>query len=116
MMKQIFIPSLNQDISYSIGKNAEDNSNIIDNSHDNDIWFHLQNSSSCHVIAHISNYERLDKKQLRQIIKQGAILCKSNSKSKSDTNVGIRFTYIRDIHHTRIIGTVIADNAKIIKV
>ena len=116
MMKQIFIPSLNQEISYSIGKNAKDNFNIIDNSHDKDIWFHLDNTSSSHVIAHVSNFEKLDKKQHRQIVTQGAVLCKSNSKSKSDKNVDINYTFIKNITKTDIPGTVITNNVKSIKI
>lgn len=116
MMKQLFIPSLNQEISYSIGKNAKDNFDIIDNSHDNDIWFHLDNTSSSHVIAHISNFEKLDKKQLRQVVTQGAILCKTNSKRKSEKNVEVNYTFIKNITKTDTPGTVISSNVKSIKI
>lgn len=115
-MKQIFIPSLNQEISYSVGKNEKDNFNIIDNSHEKDIWFHLDNTSSCHVVAHVSNFEKLDKKQLRQIVTQGAVLCKSNSKSKSEKNIVVNYTFIKNITKTDTPGAIITSNIKSIKI
>ena len=74
------IPSLKQDIDFNIGQNAQDNFDIIDISQPTDIWFHLQGTSSCHVIAIIPENMKLDKKQKKQIITQGALICKQNSK------------------------------------
>ena len=74
------IPALQQEIVYKIGENSKDNFVIIDNSLPTDLWFHIEGCSSCHVIASIPQDIKLDKKQLRQIIKQGALVCKENSK------------------------------------
>jgi len=62
-----YIPSLKKEVQFSIGQNAEDNFTIIDNSEPNDIWFHLADDSSSHVVAQIPDI-KLDKKQKRQII------------------------------------------------
>lgn len=108
----IFIPSLEREILYSIGKNAKDNFRIIDMSNENDIWFHLEDYPSSHIIAHISELPKLNKKQFRQIIKQGAVLCKQKSKCYDKTNVN--YTIIKNITKTDIIGTVLTSNLKTI--
>ena len=72
-----FISALNSSIEFKIGQNAQDNFDIIDESNPNDLWFHLYGESSCHVIAMIDPEVKLDKKQKRQIITQGALLCKT---------------------------------------
>ena len=112
MTTSIYIPSLDNHVLFSLGKNSQDNFDIIDNADENDIWFHVQGSSSCHVIAHISTVGIENKKQIRQIIKQGSILCKSKSKCKSMKNTNIIYTEIKNVSKTNIIGTVIANNAK----
>ena len=52
-----------KEITYLIGKNAQDNFDIIDQSNENDIWFHAENISSCHVILKIN--ENYDKKNIK---------------------------------------------------
>ena len=37
----------------TIGKNKVDNWKILDDAHENDYWFHLENMPSAHVIVHI---------------------------------------------------------------
>jgi|TARA_B110000093_G_scaffold52652_1_gene56620 hypothetical protein len=100
------IPALQQEIVYKIGENSKDNFVIIDNSLPTDLWFHIEGCSSCHVIASIPQDIKLDKKQLRQIIKQGALVCKENSKYKSNKNVEIVYSYICNITKTHIEGQV----------
>ena len=103
----------NNEITYVIGKNAQDNFNIIDNSKPNDIWFHLDENPSCHVIALISdNIDRLNKKELNKIIKRGALICKDNSKCKSDTNINVVYTFIKNVKKTEKIGTVVTSGVK----
>jgi predicted ribosome quality control (RQC) complex YloA/Tae2 family protein len=109
-----FIQSLQENIEYCVGKNAEDNFDIIDDANDNDIWFHLNNAPSTHIIACIDPNRKYDKKQMKQIVTQGALLCKQNSKKKSDKNVEIIYAKIKDIEKTDIIGSVNVNNKKII--
>ena len=52
-MVSIFIPACNSSIDFSVGKNKHDNIDIIRQASPNDIWFHLEEASSCHVIAHL---------------------------------------------------------------
>jgi hypothetical protein len=135
-----YIPSCNETIVYKVGKNAKNNFEIIDESHPEDIWFHLSNDSSCHVIAVINyehfnsvlnndndpdkmnlrynfNFQDLNNKQKSQIIKQGALICKQYSnKCKSQKNVEVTYTNIENVCKTNIIGTVLTCKTKNIKV
>lgn len=107
-----YIASLKNSIDFKIGQNSQDNFDIIDSSNPNDIWFHLYGESSCHVIASINPDIKLDKKQKRQIITQGALLCKQNSRHKSAKNVNIIYTEIKNIEKTEIVGTVHVNEQK----
>ena len=107
-----YIASLKDSIDFKIGQNSQDNFDIIDISNPNDLWFHLYGESSCHVIATIKPEVKLDKKQKRQIITQGALLCKQNSRHKSAKNVNIIYTEIKNIEKTETIGTVQVNEQK----
>lgn len=110
-----FIQGLNQEIMFHIGKSADGNFEIIDNAEENDLWFHIDNESSCHVIASIP--ESMDRKNMKYIVKQGAILCKQNSRFKtSKTAVGIIYTKVKNIEKTDIPGKVIVSEGKIVSV
>ncbi len=102
----IYVQGLNMEITFLIGKSAEDNFAIIDESDASDIWFHSANSSSCHIIA-IVNDLGLDKKQIKYIIKQGALLCKKyTNKLANQRNVEITYTEVKNVTKTNILGTV----------
>lgn len=107
-----FIPSLNDTVEFKIGQNAQDNFDIIDASNPNDLWFHLYGESSCHVIASMNSEIKLDKKQKRQIITQGALLCKQNSRHKSSKDVNIIYTEIKNIEKTETLGSVHVNSQK----
>jgi predicted ribosome quality control (RQC) complex YloA/Tae2 family protein len=62
-----------------IGRNKKDNFEIIDNSVDTDIWFHIYEEPSCHVI--LKNTDKM-REIPKQVMKRCAYLCKINSKSK----------------------------------
>jgi predicted ribosome quality control (RQC) complex YloA/Tae2 family protein len=128
-----YIPSLQISVVYKIGINAKNNFEIIDESHKNDIWFHLKGTSSCHVVACLKNtayttlndempnfydieFDKLDKKQKQQIIKQGALLCKQYSRMKSMKNVEIIYTKIEHVEKLDVIGSVLTYQEKTILV
>ncbi len=114
MQQEILIPSLQSKILYTVGKNSQNNFDIIDAASPSDIWFHIEGESSCHVIASLPLEIKLDKKQLRQIVTQGAVLCKSKSRYKSNKNVSIIYTKVENITKSQPVGTVIAENTKTI--
>jgi len=108
--KSIFIPKLNADVLYFIGKNSVENVQLIDDAEPHHLWFHIEGMSSCHVIAQVD--ESWSRKQLIPTIKQGAVLCKIHSKYASQKNVSIIYTTIKNIEKTDRLGSVITQNEK----
>ena len=113
--EEMFIQGLNQEITFYVGKSAEGNFDIIDNAKADDLWFHVDNESSCHVIASIP--ETLNRKDVRYIVKQGAILCKQNSRFKaSKIKTNIIYTKVKDVEKTDIPGRVVVKEGKIVSI
>jgi predicted ribosome quality control (RQC) complex YloA/Tae2 family protein len=115
-MKQItrYIDSVKADIVFTIGGSAQENFDIIDSSQPDDIWFHIDNLPSEHIVATLPVDNNFDKKQLKKIITQGAVLCKQYSKYANQKNVSIIYTRVKDITKTAKIGCVLTLNSKII--
>ena len=128
-----FIPALKINLVYKVGSSAKNNFEIIDEANPNDLWFHLKDVSSCHVIACFKNiqyttrddelpnfydivFDDLEKKEKQQIIKQGALICKQYSKLKSAKNVPITYTKIEDVQKTDVPGSVLTFKSKVIVV
>jgi len=111
-----YISALGDDVEYIIGQHASENFKIIDDSKEDDIWFHINNEPSGHVIAIIPDTIKFSKKQLRQIITQGALVCKENSKYKSQRDLEVVYAYVKNVEKTNIVGKVMITNSKIISV
>ena len=109
-----YIESINDTIEYHVGQNAKDNFDIIDQSGPDDIWFHINQASSCHVVATIPSEKKYDNKQLKKIAIQGALLCKQNSRYKSDPNISIMYTEIQHVEKTGTVGAVTVETYKTI--
>ena len=110
--EKILIQGLGKEITFIIGKNKGENFNVIDMGSENDLWFHADDISSCHVVCLLADTE-IDKKDLRYVIKTGALLCKNNTnKLKSMKNVEIIYTQIKNITKTDIEGCVLTQNTK----
>ena len=110
--ENVYIPALKQSVVFYVGQNAHDNFAVIDQMQtDHDIWFHADAGvSSCHVVARID--EPLDKKSHRQIVKQGALLCKRHTAKLSRlSNVGIMYVPLHKVVKTRVAGTVTIQDA-----
>jgi len=108
-MKTIVLQSKATEVTFLVGTCAQDNFDAIDISDPDDIWFHVRDFSSCHVIAKIPTGEKLDKKMIRLIVKQGALLCKHESRYGSTKNLAIIYTKVKNVQKTDIVGSVIAD-------
>jgi predicted ribosome quality control (RQC) complex YloA/Tae2 family protein len=96
-----------------IGTNKYENFQLIDNAVDTDIWFHVENEPSCHVI--LKNDSRIHDIP-KQVIKRCAYLCKINSKSKIQNKSYIMYTQIKNVTKTEIIGQVNVTTYKVINV
>ena len=111
-----YIDCINSTIEYVVGKDANDNFQILQDSGHDDIWFHIDGSSSAHVIAKIPVGLTINKKHMLRIIKQGAVICKEVSKYASHKNVKIIFASVNDVTPTEKLGTVIVSKAKYMEV
>jgi predicted ribosome quality control (RQC) complex YloA/Tae2 family protein len=105
LMEVIYLKNINKNITFCIGKNAQDNFDVIDASLPEDMWFHVKDLPSCHVVAKIP--EGIDRKEMKSIIKRGALLCKMHSKYKASDKLEITYTRIKNIQKTDTPGSVI---------
>lgn len=107
-------------VRYIIGDNDRENHDIIKMSNEDDIWVHIKELPSCHVIAcipsqndtGIENKKRY-KEVVRKAIRQGGVLCRQYSKNTikknglSKTKVDMISYHIRNLECTNIPGQVI---------
>lgn len=114
--KTIFIPAIKDEIEFYIGETAQDNFDMIDICKPIDLWFHIHNESSCHVIAIMPIDVKYTRNQISKIITQGALCCKEHSKYKSSKDVKICYTRLINIIKTHVIGQVIMKEMKLITI
>ena len=94
--------------SITIGKNANENSEIVNNACESDIWFHVSDLPSCHLI--LKTAVKINQIP-RQVIKKCAYLCKINTTSiKNKCNV--IYTNIANVKVTKIPGQVTTTQCK----
>lgn len=111
----LFLQALNREITFYIGQNKNENFDVIDKGDSDDLWFHANKFSSCHVVAIIP--KDISRKEIKYIIKAGAMLCKKyTNKLKSLPNIEIIYTEIKNIEKTQEIGCVKIINEKFIKI
>lgn len=111
MIKEtIFINENHKEYEILIGKNKFENQELIKNSYSNDIWFHLNDYSSCHIVLK-SGDDKIPKKYLINIAKKF-----KNYKKDLPKKYDVIYTNIKNIKLTDIIGTVIPQNSKLIKI
>ena len=116
LIENILFPNIIPIIRFYIGRNKEDNFNIIDLASPNDIWIHAFQIASAHIIISIPNDSKFSKKQLRTIIKKGVEFCKQyTNKIHNKTKVEFIYTKVKNIVKTEKIGEVnISSEKKII--
>jgi predicted ribosome quality control (RQC) complex YloA/Tae2 family protein len=109
----VFINALKREVTFYIGKNQNENFEVIDKGNEDDLWFHAADVSSCHVVCQLP--PDIDKKMLRYIITTGALLCKNNTtKLKSMKNVNIIYTKISNVVKTDVPGCVVTKDTKVV--
>jgi len=110
-----FIQGINREITFYIGQQQNENFKVIDLGKENDLWFHANGISSCHVVAEIPS--DINSKDLKYIIKTGALLCKQfTNKIKTLKNVEFVYTNIKNIVKLSVPGSVSISNEKYIKI
>jgi predicted ribosome quality control (RQC) complex YloA/Tae2 family protein len=116
-VSEIYFEKADAHICYYIGQNAQDNFFVLDNAKPDDLWFHLEDMSSCHVVASIPEHHNIDRKTLKQIIKTGALLCKTNTlKARPLHNINVMYTTVKNVSKSPTCGTVHAEKAQTISV
>lgn len=107
----LFLQGLNREITFYIGQNKNENFDVIDKGEPDDLWFHANEISSCHVVAIVP--KDISNKERKYIIKAGAILCKKyTNKLRTLTEIEIIYTEIKNIEKTEYIGCVKVENQK----
>lgn len=96
-----------------IGKNKNENWSVIDDASGRDLWFHIAEIPSCHVI--LKNDEKL-RFVPRQVIKHCAYLCKINSSAKTLSKCDVIYASISNVKKTDIVGQVTVIHSKTVSV
>jgi predicted ribosome quality control (RQC) complex YloA/Tae2 family protein len=99
----------NHDYTIWIGQNSQDNWDIIDNASDYDIWFHLEEFSSPHIILRMTEDTKL-KTVSKWLLIECAIVCKQRSSQKKVNKVSIIYTNIKNVKKAEKVGSVITSN------
>ena len=92
---------------YWLGKNAQDNWDIIKQADKNWLWFHLDKFSSGHVII----CKKIDTITNDEII-YASNICKRHSKYKLLNDIGIVYTEINNLSIGKEIGSVYINSNK----
>jgi len=94
----------------NIGKNKDENWQLIDNASGTDIWFHIDGQPSCHVV--LNNDQKVKLRDIpRQVLKRCAYLCKINSAAKTMPKCNVIYTVMSEIKKTDIVGQVVINCA-----
>jgi predicted ribosome quality control (RQC) complex YloA/Tae2 family protein len=95
------------------GKSAKGNDKLLDESSPNDIWFHVADAPSAHII--LSNPTGLAINKIpRQVIKRCACICKASA--KLSTKCAIIYTERANVEKTEILGRVTTTNVRTIQI
>ena len=101
----IYIDALKEEVEFNVGENAADNDAIIGNGTAANLWFHVGGGrSSCHVVAVIP--DGTNKKNVKYIVTQGAVLCKKYSRYASEKDLEIIYTLLENVTKTNVAGKV----------
>ena len=98
-----------------IGRSAAENTRLVSLAKGTDIWFHVHQAPSCHVI--LKNDAKIHAIP-HKVIKRCAYLCKVNSKDlpKACNSCEIVYAYISNVTPTDIPGQVHIGEHKLIRI
>ena len=105
--EQFTIPNTTISVTFYVGKSQQENHGIIDMGQPDDLWFHLADTSSSHVVA-VSPTGPIDRKMRGAIIRRGALLCKMNTaKMAGSKNIVVTYAKCKDITKGSVPGQVL---------
>lgn len=103
-----------------VGQTAKENWNLIDSSDPFDLWFHLDNHPSSHVVIsqdlHVNSANHLPLVYPNQIITLAAEYCKSYSKQKLASKVKVVYAQVENLTKGKVIGSVCISEGKYVHV
>ena len=99
----------NPDDGFKIGLNAKDNTNLVKQASQQDLWFHVQNGTSAHVIL---THDQISP----DTISAAAHACKSHSKFKHVRKVKIMYCEVKNLKAGSKPGQVLIKSNKKCKV
>ena len=102
-------------VKYTIysGKSAKGNDKLLDDSSPSDVWFHVADAPSAHII--LSNPTNLAINKIpRQVIKRCACICKASA--KLSTKCAIIYTERANVEKTEVLGRVTTTNVRTIQI
>jgi predicted ribosome quality control (RQC) complex YloA/Tae2 family protein len=102
-------------VKYTIhsGKSAKGNDKLLDDSSPNDVWFHVADAPSAHII--LSNPTAMAINKIpRQVIKRCACICKASA--KLSTKCAIIYTERSNVEKTEVLGRVTTTNVRTIQI
>lgn len=101
----VTFPALTNTVTFYIGRSQSENHAVIDLGRPKDLWFHLADQSSAHVVAVLP--DGINRKLRSQIIRRGAVLCKQyTAKAASLSNVPVTYATLEHVRKTEIPGEV----------
>ena len=106
------IDAIKGNIAFRVGQSAQENFDLIDDALPRDLWFHVSQESSCHVVATLPQGNKYDKKQLHKIAVQGAVICKQHCRYKSEKDIRVIYTTISNVKKGNYVGTVFVEDYK----
>jgi len=98
----IYDQKCEQEITIYIGQSAQENWKLIDDASQNDLWFHVSEHPSPHVIIKMPEKGKISPKT----IKYAAVLCKQHSKLKGMKKLSIMYTDIKHVTKADKVGSV----------
>ena len=104
----VFDELCKKDLNIMIGESAQDNVDIIHQARQFDLWFHVKNVPSCHVVLQLPTSKS---KVSRSTLIHCKQLCINNS-SKSNDNSDVICSSIKHIKKGEKLGSVYSKSSK----
>lgn len=106
----VTFPALPTAVTFYIGRSQNENHAVIDLGRPKDLWFHLADQSSAHVVAVLP--DGVNRKLRGQIIRRGAALCKQyTAKAAAAQGVPVTYAQLEYVRKTAIPGEVIVHHS-----
>lgn len=102
------------EIDFIVGQSAKENHALIDAADPNDLWFHIADKPSCHVIAKLPVGVSINKHILQKIVRQGATVILQQSRSGSGSKDRVEWTRIKNVTKLDRPGSVSVTDIRII--